>query len=102
MLNNDANSVNCELDIINDRMKSNKLTLNLNKSEVMLYKNHFDCYLNSETLPSVLSVKYLAVIIDKTLKYESPINSLHCSVFKLVGLTYSMRKTLNKQDSLKF
>ena len=83
-------------------MKSNKLTLNQNKTEVMLFKNHFDCYLNSETLLSVSSVKYLGAIVDKNLKYNSHINSLHCSISRLVGLPYSMRKFLNKQDLLKF
>ena len=58
MWNKDANSVNCELHIINEWMKSNKLTLNQNKTEVMLFKKNFDCYLNSETLLSVSSVKY--------------------------------------------
>ena len=102
MRNNDDNSVNCELQIINEWMKSNKLTLNQNKTEVMLFENHIDCYLNSETLLSVSSVKYLGVIVDKDLKYKSHINSLHCSISRLVGLTYSMRKFLNKQNLLKF
>ena len=95
MRNKDANSVNC---IINEWMKSNKLTLNQNKTEVMLFKNHFDCYLNSETLLSVSSVKYLGLIVDKNLQYKSHINSLHCFISRLVGLTYSMRKFLNKKD----
>ena len=82
-------------------MKSKKLTLNQNKTEVMLF-NHSDCYLNSETLHSVSSVKYLGVIVVKNLKYKSHINSLHCYTSRLVGFTYSMRKFLNKQDLLKF
>ena len=63
--NNDANSANCELHIINEWMKSNKFTLNQNKTEVKLFENHFDCYLNSETFLSESSVKYLGAIIDK-------------------------------------
>ena len=85
--NNDANSVNCELHIFNESKKSNKLSLNQNKTDVMLFKNHFYCYLNSETLLSVSSVKYLGVEVDKHLKYRSYINSSHCSISKLVGLT---------------
>ena len=88
MRNNDANSVNCELHIINEWMKSNKLTLNQNKTEVMLLKNRFDCYLNSETLLSASSVKNLGVRVDKNLKYKSQVNSLHCSISRLVDLTY--------------
>ena len=68
----------------------------------MFFKNHFDCYLNSEPLLSVSSVKYLGVIIDKNLKYKAHINSLHCPISKLVGLTYSMHNFLNIQDLLKF
>ena len=78
--NNDAKSVNCEHHIINERMKSNKFTSNQKKTYVIVFKDHFDCYLNSETLLSVSSVKYLEVRVDKNLRYKSHINNLRCSI----------------------
>ena len=38
----------------------------------------------------------------KNQRYNSHINSLHSSISRLVGLNYSMRKFLNKQNLLKF
>ena len=100
MPTDDAESVKCKFDIINDWMKSNELTLNQTKTEVftMSFENHYDCYLNPETLLSVLRVKILGVIVDKNLKHKSHFYSLYCSISKLFGLNYSMRKFLNKQD----
>ena len=65
MRNNDANSVNCELHIINEGMKSNKFTLIHNKTKVMLFKNHFDSYLNSETLGWLVGLTYSIKFLNK-------------------------------------
>ena len=71
-INQLKNNFNTSLDNIANWLKANKLTLNLDKSELLCFdlsaackKNVFDVYINGEPLEFNNEAKYLWVIIDK-------------------------------------
>ena len=74
------NCLEIDLQTLDDWFKANSLTLNLNKSRVMLfnYKNvkNTPISIGSETLPEATEFKFLGTWIDSSLNWKCHINQL--------------------------
>ena len=73
--------VESELLVVQDWFRANKLTLNIEKTSVMVFSKHMMKHqikitLNSVTVPQVQSTKFLGVWIDDKLNW-----STHIGVF---------------------
>ena len=90
-----------ELDLVNNWMKSNKLTINLSKSEYILlpHKNtdssEFILSIGKNVLHRKNSVKYLGVLLDNSLTWKPHIEYL-CT--KLSAASYLLMKLRHYVD----
>ena len=101
------------IEIMNGELKKlllwlyiNKLTLNIKKTQFMIFcpprkKPDISVALviNDETINQVIKTKFLGVIIDADLKWNFHINYISAKIAKGIGVISKARKYLNK-DSL--
>ena len=89
-------------------MLCNKLSLNLSKTNYIIFKpsDHINKYINNNKLTLTLnnsfvtrvySVKYLGVIIDDQLNWQEHINNLTVKLNKFVGIFYKRKNLLPLQ-----
>ena len=97
-------TVNAELRNLCDWLTSNKLSLNINKSNFVLF-HHFQkranyspniCIFDNEnsrnvSLKSKDYIKYLGVVIDKNLSWKFHIDAVATKISKIVGLIAKLR-----------
>ena len=95
-----VNIVNEELEKLTMWFKVNKLSLNVSKSNYMVFsrKSHSipNVNLNGLTLEKVMFTKFLGVLIDYQLKWNHHIQSVQSKVAKAIG---AMCRIKNKVDS---
>ena len=95
--------LNEELEKINTWLKANKLTLNLDKSQYMVFhrgkrKIYFDTQsLNPISLKKVKFTKFLGVIIDDQLKWSNHILYIKNKIAKCFGIILRARKFFNRK-----
>ena len=100
------NVANEEMVHIANWFKSNKLTLNINKTffmvshSIMSITPQIDLNFNGFSLKQVNEIKFLGITIDNTLKWRSHINEIRTKLSKIIGVTYKIRDYLNT-DNLK-
>ena len=105
----DAESIlNAELSNIAQWLASNKLSLNVGKSKLLIFSNqksnfkgsktndndvinHFELSINGETLKEVNYAKYLGVLIDNKLKWTNQIDAINLKLSKGNGLLAKIR-----------
>ena len=108
-----ANSVtlkrhlNCELLEISKWFKSNKLSLNVSKTNFIYFKksNVHDkriCDVKIDGLPLIEKqyVKYLGVTIDSHLNFDEHIRDLHTSISRNIVKLYRLRKILPERSMI--
>ena len=89
-----------DMNILIDWFKANKLSLNLGKTNCMLFKpkhkKERNVVLNfdSETLRSVSNTKFLGLIIDENLTWSNHIKNVHLKLAKGLYTLRSVRKSL--------
>ena len=88
--------------------KSNKLTLNPSKSQLLVISprmielvTDFDVFLNGITVPLSNSVQYLGVTLDSKLIFEIHIKTLEANLSKAVGIICKLKFVLPKDASIK-
>ena len=106
-LNNLIQSMNTELDLLSTWLKSNKLSLNTNKTFFQLFhipkmktNNSFNIIVDKCVLNKVTSIKYLGVIIDPKLSWIEHISHVKYKISKGIGILYKARIFLEKRDLL--
>lgn len=101
-----TNSLNNELCKYMTWMNSNKLSVNIDKTNYMIFKskrskldsNTGKLYLNGVEIVKVSSVKFLGVILDETLSWIPHINYIKTKVAKGIGIIAKARKYLNSSS----
>ena len=97
--------VNKSLDQISQWINSNKLTINLSKSKLMLVGPSvitdnqmltFVLKIQNQNLERVKEYKYLGVIFDEKLNWKAHISHLTNKLSKVAGIFYKLRKIVNK------
>ena len=103
-------SMNSELSHITDWLKSNKLSINISKTQYILFMKPSqtdsiplklpNLTVNSSSIKRVQSTKFLGVIIDQHVNWKEHINLIKSKVSKNLGVMYKAKDFLN-QNCLK-
>jgi exonuclease III len=93
------NSMNQELSNVVLWLNSNKLSLNIDKSNFMIFsrqkiRNHDSIYLNNIPLQRITETKFLGVYIDENLSWKRHVIYTRNKIAKGIGLLIKARKTL--------
>ena len=95
--------MNLELNKIVTWLNINKLSLNIEKTQYMLFSSKKSKYDNSRSLKinnnhitRVSSIKFLGVILDEQLKWKEHINYIKSKISKCLGIFTKAKKVLNK------
>ena len=89
-----------DMNILIDWFKANKLSLNLGKTNCMLFKpkhskgRNIVLNFDSETLSSVSSTKFLGLIIDENLTWSNHIKNVHLKIAKGLYTLRSVKRSL--------
>ena len=101
--------LNVELESLCIWFKSNKLSLNTQKTFYMVFhrarlktidNSSMDIIMENHILTKVNSIKYLGIIVDHKLNWLDHITYVKAKISKRIGIMYKARKYLNK-NSLK-
>ena len=100
-------SMNVELANVSTWFKSNKLSLNVDKTKWLLFHPLSKRQLLPQTLPNLLIenihikrehiTKFLGVFIDENLSWKQHINIVSCKISKSIGNLSKSRDILSKQ-----
>ena len=93
-------NVNQDLQSIFIWLCANRLSLNVDKTEFILFRpprkntnERFSLKLNRKTLFESTKIKYLGMILDKTLSWKHHIFELRKKLSRATGILYKMKKT---------
>ena len=90
-----------DLEILQDWFLANKLTLNINKSVIVLFGKHGNRKINisigSEIIPQVRSTKFLGLWIDEDLSWKDHITKLLLKLKRNINLLRTGRNFLTPQ-----
>ena len=98
--------LNDELKKLSTWLKANKLSLNVNKTNYILFHRariklpdaFLNVYMSNSTLTQVECCKYLGVILDSKMSWVQHITYVKNKVSKGIGIMYQARKYLNKKS----
>ena len=94
--------LNCELLILSDWFKLNKLSLNISKTNYMVFKNcknKFDGSISIDgvKVQRVNSTKFLGVIIDENLNWCEHIRNVELKVSRQLGILHKSGRVLDSK-----
>ena len=97
--------LNVELISLSDWLKSNKLSLNTQKTFFMVFHrarlksaNCNDLVIDNASITRVYSAKYLGIIIDVKFNWIEHITYIKNKISKAIGIMYKARQYLNKSS----
>ena len=99
-INDLHNTVQDDLRCISEWILCNKLKLNIQKTNLILFKNRSQHHvipsvkLNNEEIQQVQQVKFLGIFVDEHLNWKSHINYITSKLSKICGLLYRVRNQL--------
>ena len=98
--------INEELKLIYKWINVNKLSLNIEKTNFMLFTpKHFSCLketvvIDNHPIKEVCHIKFLCVIIDNKLKWKDHIDYISKKIAKGIGVIIKARKVFDKTTLL--
>ena len=105
-INTMVDIINTELHSISQWLKANKLSLNIDKTNFMLFKPKgkrtpaINIYIEGHQVHQVSEAKFLGVILDDNLNWSNHIAYIKRKVAKSVGIIIKARKVFNKETML--
>ena len=97
-INTLESSINSELNKVNTWLCSNKLSLNVEKSNFVLFhpiqrkiSSNFVLTINNNNIPRCMFVKYLGILIDSNLSWKSHIDSICKKIKRSIGMLSKIR-----------
>ena len=102
-----SKAFNKELSIIYDWISANKLSLNPNKSKYIIFHNHqrsrfllddLKIEIEGTSISRTNDIKFLGVIIDQNLKWNSQISSICQRIAKTIGTIRYLKHLLPKNN----
>ena len=101
-------SCNTELEKLKNWTNSNKLTINVTKTNCMLVSNVHgslpsdSLFFNNESLNCITDTKFLGLVIDNKLKFNKHIESICSKISKTIGILFRLSSSSTvPQSSLK-
>ncbi len=94
------NKINIELDLINDWLKCNKLSLNIGKSKYMIFHNqqkkvdHLNIKIENTYIERVQEFDFLGLIINENLNWKAHINKIANKISKCRGILNRLKHFL--------
>ena len=88
---------------VSNWLKSNKLTLNLNKTQFMISRPLMtqpitvSIFMDNIKLKQISTAKFLGVIIDDQLKWKPQVDDLKTKLSKITGIVFRIRDKVNKE-----
>ena len=102
-----SENINTELSKLVTWLKSNRLSLNIDKTHFMVFKpRRMSSYpsvninINGNSITKVSSCKFLGVIIDESLNWQEHILYTKSKIAKTLGILYNARKNLSRPQLL--
>ena len=98
------NILNIELTKVSEWFKSNKLSLNISKTNFIHFRNHnsprVNCnlFIDNLTITEKTSTKFLGVTIDSNLRWNEHIRNIHTTVSRNTGILYKLKDILTKKS----
>ena len=96
--------LNTDLKVVSDWLNSNRLSLNVKKSKLIIFTskrkiitNKFSIKLNGIKLEPTNNVKYLGMHIDKNLSYDFHIKQLTNKLSRAIGILAKLRNFTSKE-----
>jgi hypothetical protein len=100
-------SLNDELQIIVQWLDSNKLSLNIDKTHYMIFKprnkdiiHNTQLTIRSQNISKVDNCKFLGVMLDDQLNWQTHINYIKNKVAKATGVLYNVRRNLLRKHMI--
>ena len=97
-INTLESSINSELNKVNTWLCSNKLSLNVEKSNFVLFhpiqrkiSSNFVLTINNNNISRCMFVKYLGILIDSNLSWKSHIDSICKKIKRSIGMLSKLR-----------
>ena len=97
-INTLESSMNSELNKVNTWLCGNKLSLNVEKSNFVLFhpiqrkiSSNFVLTINNNNIPRYMFVKYLGILIDSNLSWKSHIDSICKKIKRSIGMLSKLR-----------
>ena len=97
-------NLNTELNLISQWIKSNKLKLNVSKTNYIFFQNRSikkhlpPLQLEGETISQVCHTKFLGVRIDENLNWRFHIDDVFLEISKICGIMYKIRHNLTTES----
>ena len=98
-----VNEINVEIDKLYSWVKANKLSLNVEKTNFMLFtpkcfpRNMDDLLINGNRISEVNETKFLGVIIDNKLNWSPHIMHISKKIAKGIGIILKARKVFDNE-----
>jgi hypothetical protein len=100
--------INDELVLISKWFKLNKLSLNIKKTNYILFcssnkkidNKGLDIFIDNTKIEQVTKSKFLGVIITDNLKWNEHIKTISCKISKNIGVIFKIRNNLDKDTLL--
>ncbi len=100
-----TNIVNCEIAKVSEWFKANKLSINMKKSNYMIFKSRQKCLredlsivLNGHVIDRINEVAFLGVILDEHVSWKSHISHVARNISKSIGMIYKASFCLSKSS----
>ena len=98
-----SQSINTELNDIQEWLNINKLSLNVNKTKYMIFHNHQrniddlipDIRLNNQAIERVSEFNFLGLTIDQHLSWNAHVQKISNRVGKLIGILNRLKRYLS-------
>lgn len=94
-----------DITLINEYYENNRLTLNLKKAQALIFGNvpqSLRTVLNDFKITPVENMKYLGIMIDDKLNFQTALSTLRKSLNQAIGAAYVMRQTLTVKPLMDF
>ena len=101
------NQLNCESQNVSDWLRANKLSINVSKTKLIIFRprqrslpNISPLIIDNNVVELVESTKFLGVYIDQHLTWKTHINVISKKIAKSIGLTYKANFYLHQNSLL--
>ena len=92
-------NVNCDLKLIFQWLRANRLSLNVDKTEFIIFKplrksliERTTLKLNGKTIFESKKLRYLGLIVDDRLTWKFHISELKKKLGQMIGIVYKLKK----------
>jgi len=96
----DATLFQADVNLVNDWVCNNHLTINTSKTKFTLTKNFPPLYINNIQIESVSHFKYLGVWISDELTWSKHVESICCKARRILGYMFRTFSSHCNQDSI--